>query len=113
MPDARDETTLAHVTPPNSTPDIHADTPPARFGDYELLGELGRGGMGVVFKAREPQLNRVVALKMILPGSLPDDAELQRFRVEAAAAARLRHPNIVAVHRVGELDGRHYYSMDY
>jgi hypothetical protein len=85
---------------------------PQRFGDYELLGELGRGGMGVVYKAYEPALNRLVALKMVLPGALPDAAELARFQSEAAAAARLHHPHIVAVHRVGVQDGRHYYSMD-
>src|SRR5215472_14909620 len=60
------------------------------FGEYELLGEIGRGGMGVVFKAREPGLNRLVAIKMVLPGAFPDDSELQRFHTEAAAAARLQ-----------------------
>jgi serine/threonine protein kinase len=85
---------------------------PQRFGDYELLAELGRGGMGVVYKAYEPALNRLVALKMVLPGALPDAAELARFQSEAAAAARLQHPHIVKVHRVGVQDGRHFYSMD-
>jgi hypothetical protein len=85
----------------------------APFGDYELLGEIGRGGMGVVFKARDRGLDRVVAIKMILPNALPGPAELQRFHTEAAAAARLQHPNIVAVHRVGVIDGRPFYSMDY
>jgi tRNA A-37 threonylcarbamoyl transferase component Bud32 len=112
-PDTHDEPTLSQVTLPYFAPGDRGDAPPARFGEYELLGEIGRGGMGVVFKAREPELNRIVALKMILPGSLPDESELQRFRVEATAAARLQHPNIVAVHRVGELEGRHFYSMEY
>jgi hypothetical protein len=83
-----------------------------RFGEYELLGELGRGGMGVVYKAREEGLNRLVALKMILPGALLEDTELQRFRAEAAAAATLQHPHIVAVHRVGENEERHFFTMD-
>ena len=85
----------------------------APFGEYELLGELGRGGMGVVFKARDTSLNRIVAIKMILPGALPGKAELQRFHTEAEAAARLQHSNIVSVHRVGIIDGRPFYSMDY
>ncbi len=83
-----------------------------RFGDYELRGELGRGGMGVVYRAWEPALGRMVALKMVLPGALPDQAEVERFRAEAAAAARLHHPHIVSVHHVGACEGRHYFSMD-
>ncbi len=84
-----------------------------RFGDYVLEGELGRGGMGVVYKAFEPGLGRHVALKMILSGALSGPGELQRFHTEASAAARLQHPNIVQVHAVGAHDGRHFYSMDY
>jgi hypothetical protein len=83
------------------------------FGDYQLLGELGRGGMGVVLKAFEPRLNRVVAIKMILPGTLANDDDLHRFHAEATAAAGLKHPHIVAVHHVGVLDDKHYYSMDF
>jgi hypothetical protein len=86
---------------------------PQAFGDYELLGEVGRGGMGVVFKAWEPALRRFVALKMLLPGAVGDEADLRRFRAEAEAAARLHHPHIVAVHRAGSLDGRHFFSMDF
>jgi serine/threonine protein kinase len=89
---------------------VAAGTP---FGEYELLGELGRGGMGVVYKARDRSLDRVVAIKMILPNALPGAAELQRFRTEAAAAAKLQHSHIVSVHRVGVLEGRPFYSMDY
>lgn len=86
---------------------------PCRFGDYELLQELGRGGMGVVYRARHQTLGREAAVKMILRGQLASAVDRERFRAEAQAAARLEHPGIVPVYDVGEAEDRPYFAMKY
>src|SRR5437016_8912814 len=118
-PPVHDQATLTPtgLSTPSVTP---AATPPAdsgqearAFGDYELLGEIARGGMGVVYRARERQSGRLVALKMMLADSALDATYVQRFALEARATGELSHPGIVAIHAWGQHEGQLLYTMDY
>jgi WD40 repeat protein/tRNA A-37 threonylcarbamoyl transferase component Bud32 len=91
----------------------HATDSRFRFGDFDLLEELGRGGMGIVFKARQRSLNRIVCIKMMLLSDLAQVEAFKRFRAEAMAIARLTHPGIVSVFEVGQHNGTPYYTMEY
>lgn len=99
------ETTIGYAEPPSSA----ASQP--RFGRYEILGEIARGGMGVIYKAVDRQLDRLVALKLIKSGELADAEQIQRFQVEAKAAAQLDHPGIVPVYEVGQFGQQHFMAM--
>src|SRR5574341_625116 len=84
-----------------------------KLGDYEVLGFLGRGGMGEVYLARDPSLDRRVALKLLLADFTRDEARVRRFVQEAKAVSALNHPNIITIHEIGEADGRHYIATEF
>jgi serine/threonine protein kinase len=103
--------TVGLVEGPHGTPT--ESLPALAIPGYEILNEEGRGGMGVVFKARHLKLNRIVALKMILHGELASEQETRRFRTEAETIARIQHPNIIQIFEIGEHEGRLFLSLEY
>ncbi len=110
LSDEKDTARLSNEQGTN--PSTGQSTLPRRFGKYELLERLGKGGMGVVYKARHVDIGHVVALKLILSGPYAAPQDLERFRAEAKAVARLNHPNIIALFDYGEYDGQPYFTME-
>ncbi|MEO7413136.1 MAG: protein kinase [Opitutaceae bacterium] len=104
---------LTDVPGETEIPAAHSLLLPRSFGAYELIEEIARGGMGVVYKARQTTLNRIVALKVVVGGAYSSESLLRRFQAEAEAAASLQHPGIVAIHEFGEWDNQPYYAMEY
>lgn len=101
---------------PNDNPELQGQLEHPRiryFGDYELLAEVARGGMGIVYRARQVSLNRTVAVKMILAGRLASESDIKRFQQEATSAAKIRHPNVVTIFEIGEDQGQHFFSMEF
>ena len=109
----RDDSLLDTASEVNSDPGSVDPGLPDELGDFEILSELGRGGMGVVYKARQKSLNRIVALKVLSSGLGLSSRAILRFRREAEAAGKLHHTNIVPVYTTGEDRGIHYYAMEW
>ena len=110
-PDAQSDPTV--VPGPRVPVFVDEPTPAGNFGNYEILGEIARGGVGVIYRAKQRGLERVVALKVLQGGTLASAEQVRRFLQEAQSAAKLQHPNIVPIHDFGSRDGQHYFTMDF